>query len=101
MPAHDLLAELAQCGIAAERHGGELRLKAPATPPADLMARIRQRKADLLAALPDSGARAVVRWRDPCWPAGTWTHALGAPGLTREQVADDVVRRWPDSEVAA
>lgn len=43
--------------------------------------------------------RAVVKWRSPTTPAGTWATALGAPGLTRQQVVDQLLARWPDSEV--
>ena len=98
--ARDLLNELARHHVYIERHGGRLRMAASAPPPPELLQRVHALKTELLDSLPDGDARAVVKWRSPSWTPGTWAHALGAPGLTREQVADDVVRRWPDAEVA-
>ena len=100
--ARDLLAELELHRVHVERHGDRLRMRAPAPPPADLLARIKQRKADLLDVLPDADEqplRAIVRWRSPTTPAGTWATALGAPGLTRQQVIDQLLARWPDSMI--
>lgn len=99
--ARDLLAEIARHHVHIERHGSRLHMRASAPPPADLLQRIRQRKPELLAVLPDADQRAIVRWRAPNFPPGSWCVAIGAPGLPRERVVSDLLNRWPDSEVQA
>jgi len=55
--ATDLVAEAHGVGITIRRRGDHLSLVAPTAPPPELLERIRQSKAELIAALPDEAGR--------------------------------------------
>jgi hypothetical protein len=93
--AHDLLAELERHHVHVERHGDRLKMRAPAPPPGDLLARINANKAALLDTLPDADARQVLHFRLPGHPVNAWATYIGRPGESREQVQASLVERWP------
>ena len=99
--AHDLLDELRQHHVHIERHGDRLQMRAPARPPADLLARLKAHKPALLAALPDVDAdtRHVLHFRLPEHPANAWASLVGRPGESRDAVLVSLLQRWPDAEV--
>lgn len=96
--AHDLLAELARHHIRVERRGDKLKLRAPAPPPADLLERLRQHKAEVLSLVPDPNVRPVVQFRTS---GSAWATALGLPGETVAALMVDLELRWPGCEVRA
>lgn len=103
-PAADLIEEAGRHRVVLVRYGDAIKLRAPAEPPADFVARLRERKRDLLNILPDLSrpdpvARAVVGFRFPGYPANSWATCLGAPGETRAKVIGDIFAKWPDAEV--
>jgi len=59
--ATDLVAEAHGVGITIRRRGDHLSLVAPTAPPPELLERIRQSKAELIAALPDEAHAAGLR----------------------------------------
>ncbi len=95
----DVLLDLQRHDIRLERHGDRIKWRAASPPPPAVLDRLRSIKPVLLQQLPDADQRVIVRWRSPATPANTWCVALGAPGLTRQQVVDGLLARWPDSEV--
>lgn len=95
----DVQPRLIEYQVVLERHGNRIKWRAAATPPADLMAALRKLKPVLLSELPDLDARAIVRFRAPSSPPGSWCTALGSPGITRGELVADLLKRWPDSEI--
>lgn len=89
--AVDLIAEARRHRVVVARYGEAIKLRAPSSPPADLVARLRERKSELLAILPDLNlarrepARVVVNFRFPTDPPRAWATCLGAPGRVSRQ----------------
>ena len=92
--AHDILAELQRHRVRVERTGDRIRLRAPVAPPADLVARIRKHKEELLLALPDRSARPVLHFRMLDHGSNAWATALGRPGESTDDVVADLRARY-------
>lgn len=92
-----LLAELKHLGVHVTRLGDQIKLRAATPPPADVLARLREHKAELLNLLPDAQARPVVRFRVT---TEAWATALGPPGLSVDALVADLRDRWPNVEVS-
>lgn len=100
MASHPVLDELWDHRIVVERHGDKLKMRGPSAPPADLLAKLREAKPELLALLPDADApRAVVHFRRPSDPADAWATMIGRPGDSREGMVTELLARWTDVEV--
>jgi len=103
--AADLIAEARRHRVVVARYGNTIKLRAPTSPPTDLVARLRERKAELLAILPDltsitgETARVVVNFRFPDYPARAWASCIGAAGDTRESVVAELRAKWPNVEI--
>lgn len=103
--ATDLIAEARRHRVVVARYGDTIKLRAPTSPPADLIARLRERKGELLAILPDlrraqsEPARVVVNFRFPTDPPRAWATCLGAPGESRAKIIADLRAQWPSVEI--
>lgn len=99
-PVADLLRDLDRHRVTVTRDGGRVLLKAQAGDlPAELVARARTLKADLLRVIPDASALPVVHFRPAGAAGNAWATMLGWPGESREALVEYLVERWPDAEV--
>lgn len=102
MTATDLLHECDRLGVRLCRHGNRVIYSAPADVlTAELLARLKAHKPDLLAALPDAEItkREVIHFRLPDHPPNGWATLVGRPGETRTDLMASLIQRWPTAEV--
>jgi hypothetical protein len=92
----DLLDRAARAGVAVEVHGGKVRLRATTKPPDDLVAAIRDRKAEILETLgPPLRDNGRVLTREP-WerrePPPPWQWVVGEDGFPKR--LSDCRAKW-------
>ena|ERR1700733_606396 len=95
MTAAVLIHELADKGIRLSRSGDRLRIVAPKGKiTVELRSLLVSRKPELLAALAKSPERCVLHFRLTDFLPMAWATVLGAPGLTANDLLQDLRDRY-------